>query len=125
MLKVHKAFTIVELMIVVIVIGILASIVIVGYKNATKDSNMSAIKSDLQAAHTSVKRYLNEENRLPTSLSEAGLADTPAAVLGYMYSGDNFCISAVAKSGGFQMHIVRDGAVSDGLCPPVGSSSEP
>ncbi|RYZ85786.1 MAG: prepilin-type N-terminal cleavage/methylation domain-containing protein, partial [Moraxellaceae bacterium] len=42
-----SGFTIVELLIVIVVIGILAAIVIVGYQGVTKRANDTAVRSDL------------------------------------------------------------------------------
>jgi len=46
----QRGFTVVELLIVIVVIGILAAIVIVGYNGVTKHAVEVSLKSDLQNA---------------------------------------------------------------------------
>ena len=51
------AFTLVEVLIVVIVLGILAAIVVPQFSTATTDSNLSALTSDLQIIRGQIQLY--------------------------------------------------------------------
>lgn len=53
--RTNTGFTIVELLIVVIVIGILATLVLVGYTGVTNQAKTTKIKSDLTALANAVK----------------------------------------------------------------------
>lgn len=52
-----RGFTIVELLIVIVVIGILAAIVIVAYQGVTNRANDSAIKATLKVCQTNFKYF--------------------------------------------------------------------
>jgi general secretion pathway protein G len=51
------AFTLVEVLIVVIVLGILAAIVVPQFSNATTDANMSSMKTNLQIIRGQLQLY--------------------------------------------------------------------
>ena len=52
-----KAFTLVEVLIVVIVLGILAAIVVPQFTNATTDSNLASLKTNLQIIRGQLQLY--------------------------------------------------------------------
>jgi general secretion pathway protein G len=51
------AFTLVEVLIVVIVLGILAAIVVPQFTNATTDANLTSLKTNLQIIHGQLQLY--------------------------------------------------------------------
>ncbi len=51
------AFTLVEVLIVVIVLGILAAIVVPQFSNATTDANLTALKTNLQIVRGQLQLY--------------------------------------------------------------------
>ncbi len=53
----NKAFTLVEILIVVIILGILAAIVIPQFTKASEDARVSALKSDLQMIRSQLELY--------------------------------------------------------------------
>ena len=57
-----KAFTLVEVLIVVIVLGILAAIVVPQFSNATTDSNLTALKTNLQTIRGQIQLYKVQHN---------------------------------------------------------------
>jgi len=69
--KVAKAFTIVELLIVIVVIGILAAITIVGYGAVTNNATDVSVKSDLQKIDDAFKQYsLDNGGTYPDTIAE-------------------------------------------------------
>ena len=54
---VHRAFTLVEVLIVVIVLGILAAIVIPQFADATSDAQLSALTTNLQTIRSQLELY--------------------------------------------------------------------
>lgn len=74
--KKRKAFTVVELLIVIAVIGILAVISIVSYAAVQKNVAANVIKSDLTQASTAMEASLQSSNvypsTLPSSFSPSG-----------------------------------------------------
>ena len=98
-----KGFTIVELIIVIVVIGILATITIVAYAGI---QNRAKAASSQSAASQGAKKIMlfavqNSEN-YPAILSEVGVVDTTTA--SYQYSVNNnvvprtFCLTAKVSS---------------------------
>lgn len=64
----HKSgFTIVELLIVVVVIGILAAIVIVAYNGIQNRANDAAAESDVRKIGLALQNYATINGSLPTS----------------------------------------------------------
>lgn len=53
----HKGFTLVEILIVVIILGILAAIVIPQFTEASNDARTSSLTSDLQSLRAQIELY--------------------------------------------------------------------
>lgn len=72
--KEHKqtGFTIVELLIVIVVIGILAAITIVAYNGVQSRSNDAAIQSDIRNFVTKIRLYEVDNGKLPTAGQRTG-----------------------------------------------------
>jgi len=68
--KTRSGFTIVELLIVIVVIGILAAIMIVAYNGIQNRANESVVQSDLAAFHKKVSLYNSEFGNYPKDTSE-------------------------------------------------------
>lgn len=63
----HKGFTLVEILIVVIILGILAAIVIPQFTNASEDARKSSLTSQLQTLRSQVELYkLQHRDQWPT-----------------------------------------------------------
>ena len=69
----QRGFTLIELMIVVAIVGILASVAIPAYSDYTVRAKVTEGIAAAGAAKTSVADYYYANNALPTSNSEAGL----------------------------------------------------
>ena len=65
---VRKGFTLVEILIVVVILGILAAIVIPQFTNASTAAKASSVLSQLQTLRSQVELYKNQHNNeYPTS----------------------------------------------------------
>ncbi|KKN81275.1 hypothetical protein LCGC14_0321120 [marine sediment metagenome] len=53
----HKGFTLVEILIVVVILGILAAIVVPQFTEASKEARESALASDLQTVRSQLELY--------------------------------------------------------------------
>lgn len=110
----HKkptGFTIVELLIVIVVIGILAAITIVAYNGVQNKANDAAIKSDLAAASKKLAIFYVDKDRYPKDSAEldtAGIKVSQSAydtnrVLNFSYCRNadfsDYAIGGIGKSG--------------------------
>jgi general secretion pathway protein G len=65
----RKGFTLVEILIVVIILGILAAIVIPQFTNASEDARKSNMRSQLQTLRSQVELYKLQHRDTPPSLA--------------------------------------------------------
>jgi general secretion pathway protein G len=64
--KHRRAFTLVEILIVVIILGVLAAIVVPQFSSASQDSRNSALKSQLQTVRSAIEVYqMQHMDQLP------------------------------------------------------------
>lgn len=63
----HKGFTVVELLVVIVVIGILAGVVLVAYGYVREDGVDTKIRSIVKTAGDAMQLYESQEGSLPTS----------------------------------------------------------
>jgi general secretion pathway protein G len=64
------AFTLIELMIVMAIIGILATLAIPSYVTAMKHARESVLKEDLHIMRTAIDSYTMDKNKAPQSLDD-------------------------------------------------------
>ncbi|MFQ5591416.1 MAG: prepilin-type N-terminal cleavage/methylation domain-containing protein [Phycisphaerae bacterium] len=60
--RIHKAFTLVEVLIVVVVLGILAAVVIPQFTDASSDAKLSSLETDLATIRTQLQLYKLQHN---------------------------------------------------------------
>src|SRR5438477_10098419 len=68
----QSGFTLVEILIVVIILGILAAIVIPQFTNASTDAKKSNLTSQLQTLRSQIQLYKLQHNDLPPKLITIG-----------------------------------------------------
>lgn len=115
-------FTIVELLIVIVVIGILATITIVAYNGVQDRARATVLQSDLRQAQQQLMLDQVDSGSYPASTATAndgkGLKASPGTT--YQYSVNNtanpptFCLSAVNDSQGYS--ITNSGSATEGVC---------
>ncbi len=71
-------FTLVEMIVVIAIIGVLATIVVVRYSGQTDQAKVAAAKSHLAQLESAVISFQAQSGRLPTSLTE--LVERPSNV---------------------------------------------
>lgn len=81
-----RGFTIVELLIVIVIIGILAAITIVAYNGIQQRAIASSLQSDLNNAVKTLKLYQVDYGVYPTSIDPTTYCPTPADA--------NYCLKA-------------------------------
>jgi len=72
-----KAFSLVELLIVVAVIGILAAIVIPEFQNHTQQAKESAVKDNLRILRNAIELYATQHNGIPPGYPSGDTEQAP------------------------------------------------
>jgi|GEM_PF-1091146 len=68
----QHGFTIVELLVVIVVIGILAAITIVSFTGVSKKAVVASLQSDLSSASKKLEMYKVEHGSYPNTLTDSG-----------------------------------------------------
>ncbi len=112
-------FTIVELLIVIVVIGILAAITIVAYNGIQDRARVSAVSSGLKQTADKLAIYYVDNSSYPANLATAGIVDSASAA--YQYSFNNavspqtYCVTATNGSTSYKVSSTAT-APSSGGC---------
>jgi len=120
----RRGFTIVELLVVVAVIAILATVVVVSYNGVTKSAETSTLKANL----TSLEKKLAAE-RLSKGNSYTGdmiqenlYTESSGNITRYRYGTiDSYCIESTGKNG-LVFHLNTQGGnsqIKEDECPPL------
>jgi len=121
-----SAFTIVELLIVIVIIGVLAAITIVSYTSITSRAVASSLKSDLANATNQLKIFQVENSVYPDTI-DCGSPDSntnkcvkPSLGNIYKYSSNAngyqaFCLTATKDNQSF--NISNNNTIKPGICP--------
>jgi prepilin-type N-terminal cleavage/methylation domain-containing protein len=130
--SVRRGFTIVELLIVIVVIGILASITIVAYSGVQQQARVVVLKNDMSTAATTLELTKVQEGTYPTSqlAADAELKPSPGTVYQYTYTAaeSSYCLTGT-NSGVAYMITTANPTLTAGVCPghtaPSGGGSNP
>ena len=98
--SIKTGFTLVEILIVVIILGILAAIVIPQFTEASNDARESALASDLQTVRSQLELYKVQHLERYPDVDASGVADTPANFVLRM-TGKTDSAGAIDTSGAF------------------------
>jgi len=129
-----RAFTIVELLVVIVVIGILASITIVSYAGISKRATIASLKSDLTNDVKMLKMY-NAENgyypstfngttncpSLPVSNTNYCLKFSPDTIYEYFGGSQSFILKV--KRNGVTYFVNETGAMSETTVPVLANNT--
>ena len=101
----QHAFTIVELILVIAVIGILATITIISYGGWRKSTTAAVLQSDLEQSSSQLKAALNTSGVYPTSLSAANLPVSNGTTYTYTSTGSSYCLVASSSDGSIVYYV--------------------
>lgn len=119
-LRNSRAFTIVELLVVVVVIAILASIVIVSYNGVQKNAISASVQSDLRSAATAIAVEVNDKNLSSVTGFPSTVKTSPKVGLSLATpaSGSTYCINgAYAGSATIRYYFDSIAGIKQGACP--------
>ena len=92
----QNGFTIVELLVVIIVIGILVTIAVVSYSVITENAKKQSVATDAQTMASNLAKYKSEHGAYPSNL--ASLTDAPQTNTTYQYAyngtAGTYCLTA-------------------------------
>lgn len=121
----NPAFTIIELLVVVVVIGILSSITFISYSMIAKKANLTSLKNDLEDAAVKVEKYKSSNGAYPTSDGVFNSGVNPENNAGATYSynydsiGGGYCLASTKNNVSY--HITSENKTStSGDCPSFG-----
>lgn len=120
-MRLKSGFTIVELIIVIVVVGILAGIVTVSYSTLTERGKKTALESDLATAAKRMHVAFNQEGRsiaFPTSIP-TDFQPSNGHVLQLAHTGekDRFCINGYGSAPHIRMsYESKSAAIRPYLC---------
>lgn len=101
-----KAFTLVELLIVIIIIAVLAAIAIPKFADSGTRSKEAALKAELSLIRNAVELFKNDTGCYPATL--AGLSATAAPASGIDSAGTTYTIQAANWKGPYLSKISND-----------------
>jgi len=103
---VAKGFTLVEILIVVVILGILAAIVIPQFTNASESAKASSLVSQLQTLRSQIELYRNQHGDLyPTADGDPASAwDWDRLILITDETGTTYATKAAADAAGVQSY---------------------
>ncbi len=93
LLKKQDGFTLLELLIVIVIIGILAVLIIPNLASGPARARDAQRKSDLRNVKTALETYYNDNNSYPTANPGGGSAAS------CVIAGNSTCIGAALSSG--------------------------
>ena len=117
--KVKNGFTIVELLIVIVIVGILAAIVFVSYSGIKSKAINALLVSNLSNASKTLSIYKLENGVYPSDIdalrSQLGSSiSSNVTIQEYFFNGDDFCVNAINE--GVNYRLTNGGEPRLGQC---------
>ncbi|MBC7868736.1 prepilin-type N-terminal cleavage/methylation domain-containing protein [Candidatus Saccharibacteria bacterium] len=118
----HKqhGFTIVELLIVIVVIGILAAITIVAYNGIQGRAQAAAVSSALEQTAKKLALYVVDNSSYPADLATIGITNSNGT--SYQYSVNSavtpqtYCVTATNGTAIYRINTTNNTTPSSGVC---------
>ena len=116
--RTSPGFTIIELLVVIVIIGILATISVISFNGIQQRAASTVLISDLKnaSAQLEIAKYDNYEQYQATT---DGLNPSPGTTFEYTSTGATYCLSAVSDRVGATTYYISSTnlSITSGLCP--------
>lgn len=114
----RNGFTIVELTVVIIVIGILASIAIIGYGSWRSSLASNEVKNDLTAAAAAMENARNFSSGYPSAIPVTFVSSSNVTITYGLGDAKTFCLDGKSKvvSGIYFFIQSSDKVIRQGTC---------
>ncbi|MDD2230941.1 MAG: prepilin-type N-terminal cleavage/methylation domain-containing protein [Candidatus Cloacimonetes bacterium] len=117
-----NGFTIVELLVVIVVIGILAAITIISYSGIRQKADIATLQSDLKNASTQLELDKAKDDSYPDSKESAndnqGLKASPMTELTYTSNNSSYCLVATINDLTYYIDS-NTKQITSGACTPI------
>lgn len=119
-------FTIVELLVVIVVIGIIAGITIVSYTAITNNAKKQTAKTDAQTMAAQLTKYKSENGTFPANLSSLSSSFSVDSSFQYTYdsTAGTYCLTASVEGASAYVRSGNSNA-QEGGCPGHGVNGAP
>ena len=119
-MKKNTGFTIVELLIVIVVIGILAAITIVAFNGVTKNAKSASVKSDVANNVKLIEAYkITNSEQAPATAAAASLKASSDNTLSYLYNANSNTYCVQVQNSGIT-YASSGSAATEGDCGAAG-----
>lgn len=116
-------FTLVELLIVIVVIAILATISVIAYNGVISNAHASAAKSNLTQTYTELGTYAVTNGGFPATLGAGNIKMDDGTVYNYIVNSDASGYCLTVNNGGSQFYLTNTNNVPRaGNCPLIVST---
>jgi len=86
---IEKGFTLVELLVVIVILGVLAAVVVFAVGGITNTSKSSACQIEVRTVNTATQAYYAQKNAYPPSTaSPAGAGTTGATLIAFLQTAN-------------------------------------
>jgi len=121
--NIRAGFTIVELLIVIVVIGILAAITIVAFNGVQNKAKTSVVQNDIAQSIRKLEslKVTDASEKYPATQADAGLSVSGGVTLNYYYdsASNRYCIEAVSGTIAYSQLGLNE-SIKSGRCSDNG-----